>query len=55
MGIYITSTDLSGFKIYRSSDGGTIETCRYKTADATSYIDRPSDGLYSYKVAATMI
>ena len=48
-----TSADLSGFKIYRSSDGGiNWKLVGTKTADAFLHIDSPSGGLYSYKVAA---
>ncbi|HOL22856.1 MAG TPA: hypothetical protein PLQ41_08415, partial [bacterium] len=50
-----TTADLSGFRIYRSSNPS--EPTSWKligtvTADVNSYVDSPSEGIYSYKVAA---
>jgi len=50
-----TASGLSGFRIYRStnpSDPSSWVLAGTTAADATSYIDSPSEGIYSYRVAA---
>jgi len=50
-----TASDLSGFRIYRSSnpsDDGSWRQAGTVAADVRQYTDSPSEGIYSYKVAA---
>jgi len=50
-----TPSGLSGFRIYRStnpSDPASWKHAGTTTADATSHIDSPPEGIYSYRVAA---
>ena len=50
-----TASGFSGFRIYRStnpSDPTSWKQAGTTAADATSYIDSPSEGIYSYRVAA---
>ncbi|MBN1445452.1 MAG: hypothetical protein JW957_05040 [Candidatus Omnitrophica bacterium] len=54
--IYVpTGSDISGFRIYRSSnpsDPGSWVLAGTAAADANSFIDSPGAGIYSYRVAA---
>ncbi|HPP30666.1 MAG TPA: hypothetical protein PLE69_07085, partial [bacterium] len=50
-----TTADLSGFRIYRSSNPSeptSWKLIKTVAADVNSCVDSPSEGIYSYKVAA---